>query len=123
MLKSIAAATALLLMAPQITLAEWLPVSRSSGGTISVNSESITRRGDIVSFWSRINFSAPMYRGIVEIREHISINCRNGLEQDHSLSAYNAFGKRIISGSSDNNKPKPIVPGTAIDAVAEFVCQ
>lgn len=122
MFRSAVTAVALVLMIPQVTLAEWMPVIENEGDTVSVRSESLERHGDIVTFWSRTT-SATFNQGIAEAHTHTSVNCRRSVEQRHFAIAYNEQGERVMQGRIDDSKPRRIKPGTVGEAVMEFVCQ
>lgn len=121
MFKSTLTAVALVLMVPQVTLADWMPVVTADGNAISVDDESLVRNGGITSFWRRTIFPVPD-RGVIEVYARESVNCLQGIEQRHYLIGYNEAGVRVVSGRS-KSKPDRIEPGTVGGAVAEFVCQ
>ena len=122
MLKIAACGIVFVLMVPQVTLADWVPVATGGGHATSVDDSSIVHRGNIASFWTRTN-SATSFDGATEIRARMSINCNNGLQQTHFMAGYNEQGIRVFGGSADDTKPQRTAPGTVRAAIAEFVCQ
>lgn len=123
MFKIAVTAVALVLLVPQVTLAEWVPVATGSDNTASVDDSSVVRKGNMAFFWARTNYGTPTVKGVVEARSRMSINCSNGLQQTYTILGYNDQGIRVMEGSANGSKPEKTVPGTVGAAVAEFVCQ
>ena len=124
MFKPTVIAVTLVLLGSQITLAEtWMPIAEDANKTVatSVDSESISRRGSIVSFWKRNNYSDEI-NGVVADRSYMSVNCRNGLYQFHRTVEFNSSGMQLSDRRLDSSIHTTVL-GSVGEAVAEFVCQ
>jgi len=91
-----------------------------------VDTKSITRSGDSVTFWKRINYATRSTTGTLSAKTNDTVNCRTRELITRHYMTYddlNNNGKLIDSWSADGAKWEPIPPDSVIEALMKFVCK
>jgi len=104
----------------------WVFVSENNTGTkFKVNTTSITRNGNEVTFWLMTNFAKRTNFGDLSSKNQLTINC---LTKEFSTKYMLFFSDYDAEGTmSDQGKPPvkwtPIPPDSSYDEVMIFVCK
>lgn len=104
----------------------WITVAlNSTGNEWFVDVNSIQRRGDLVTFWSRANFLVRDKDGDLSSKSQDTINCRTREQIIRWIMFYDDrdnMGKLTLSSESTASW-RPIAPDTISDALRLFVCK
>lgn len=118
-----------LLLYPVLSNASnWINVGRSSSGAIFfIDSESINRSGDSLTFWGITNYPSRGSEGTLSSKTQRTINCRSRELIFRYFLFYDDLdgkGKLINSYPADSSeKWEPIAPDTMNDALLRAVCK
>lgn len=107
--------------------ATWNMVAMSSDGNkFYVEKESITRNGNEVNYWMRVNLGKRDAQGYLSTKENYVVNCRTRDEKLRHLILFSDFdnkGTVINQRNYSKEEWKPISPDSIGADVMEFVCK
>jgi hypothetical protein len=116
-------------MAPCLAIASnWVLVDKNSGGTtFFIDTQSIQRSGDSVTFWEKANRLSRSNNGDLSSKINLTINCRTR----ELISRYFIFyddinnqGKITSSFAAlASEKWEPIPPDSVSEEEMKFVCK
>lgn len=116
-----------LIFVPTISYAaNWVSVSISAtGDKFKVDSTSITRNGNEVTFWEIINNAKRSDTGNLSSKNQMTINCRTkefNTKYTQTFSDYDGQGTLSLQYSSPSTWT-PIPPDSTYENVMKFVCK
>ena len=107
--------------------ANWIRVTNSNTGNVFfVDSISLQRNGNSVTFWTKMNYGVRDSVGDLSTKSQRVFNCMTRESKSLYLMTYDDFdnqGKLTHSGVWKNQSWDPIAPETVDDAVRKFVCK
>jgi len=107
--------------------ANWMRVTSSNDGdVVFVDSLSMQRSGNTVTFWSKMNYGVRDRSGDLSSKTQRAVNCMTREVKSLYLMTYDDFdnqGKLTHSDRFSNQSWNPIAPETINDAVRRFVCK
>ncbi len=116
-----------LIFLPLVSYASnWVFVSENNTGTkFKIDTTSITRNGNEVTFWEIMNYGKRSDTGNLSGKSQSSINCRT---KEYSTKYMQLFSDYDAQGvlNSQFNVPitwAPIPPDTSYETVMKFVCK
>lgn len=118
----------LTLFVPTLVLsATWdLVTTSNSGNKFYVDRESITRNGNEVTYWSRVNLSKRHEEGYLSTKENWVKNCRtkeDNLKHIILFSDFDNLGKVIRQHNYPVDDWKPVSPNSVGSDLMKFVCK
>jgi len=117
------------LMFPLLTQASnWVFIGESiSNNKFFIDTQSIQRSGDSVTFWDRTNFSSRDKHGDLSYKANYTINCRTRESILRFLMTYDDLNNNGKMTGSIPADPKaiwePIPPDSAFESEMKFVCK
>lgn len=119
--------TLLLIASTNVLAANWVKVATSNNGDVFlVDSQSIQRKGNVVTLWLKTNNAVRSKHGDLSTKVQHSINCAT---RDHRVLYYffyddlDNMGKITDTFSTQDSTWKPIPPDSVIDLVLKYVCK
>lgn len=110
------------LIAPLPAKAEWVPAaSINNNGSIYIESDSVARTGNIVSYWQRHIRTVPDEQGAIAYDLYVSRNCYSGNWGTTKVVGYSSNATVLF----DITKASPVFttkPGTSGGDIHELVC-
>lgn len=111
----------IVLIAPLPAKAEWVPVAPTNdNGSIYIESASVARTGNIVSYWQRNTSTVPDDQGAIAYDFYVSRNCYSGNWGTTEVVGYSSNATVL-----DITEASPVFttkPGTSGSAIHELVC-
>ena len=107
--------------------ATWHMVTTSiSGDQFYVEKESITRNGNEVNYWIRVNLAKRDKSGYLSTKENYVVNCKTREQQIKYLilfSDFNNKGSIIDQFNYSKIDWRPISPDSVINTIFQYVCK
>jgi hypothetical protein len=103
----------------------WVEVTSSSDARYYVDTQSIQKSGNSVTFWEKSNKNKRDEFGDLSAKANSVINCRTRETKILYLMTYDDFdnnGKLTASISPTKAEWKPIAPETISEFIMKFVC-
>lgn len=125
MLKFIFANILFLVSSVSLASANWIIVSETNEIEFSIDSKSIQKNGDSITFWTRRNYAQRTKDGILSTKDQITINCRTRDRTFRYMQTFdgNNNSGKIIDTFQTDSKWEPIPPETIMWTYFEFVCK
>ena len=103
---------------------EWVEVAASKKSTYLVDTQSIQKNGNSVTFWYRINYKTRDKYGELSVKVNGTINCKTKESQDNYAIYYDDLDNNgnITQSLSPKKYWTPIPPDTVFEGVMKFVC-
>jgi hypothetical protein len=102
----------------------WIRVASIDGYVLFVDSLSIKRTGDIVTFWSRMNYGIRDSSGNLSSKSKRKINCMTREVKSLDWIIYDDFNNLGKSTRKFSNKSwQPLVLTPINEAMLRFVCK
>jgi hypothetical protein len=103
----------------------WLVVGAAGEIVFSIETNSIQKSGDSITFWTRRNYGTRQKDNSLSTREQITINCR---VRDSTFRFFQSFdgndnGGKVLATLELNSKWQPIAPDSIMWSFYEFVCK
>ena len=125
--KFVVVALSTLSMSLSVSAATWVFVSKNVNGTMTfIDTTSIQRRGDLVTFWTKENFGSRLPQGVLSAKVQRSINCN----REEVIVRYAIFfdepdaNGRVRDEFSDSSWTwVPVSPEDKTSALMQFVCR
>jgi hypothetical protein len=96
------------------------------GDSFFIDTKSITRSGDSVTFWVRTNYVTRSPTGTLSTKTNDTVNCRTRETITRHYMTYddlNNLGKLIQSFPAVTPKWEPIAPDSINEVLMKFVCK
>lgn len=119
----------IVLMIPCLASASnWVLISKTvDGTTFSIDTQSIQRSGDSVTYWYRSNYSSRDEDGDLSSKVNRTTNCRTREVISRYFMFYddiNNNGKQTSSFAAPSSTIwKPISPDSVDESIMKFVCK
>ena len=100
----------------------WHLVGQNDSRTTALDTHTIQRQGQRVTFWTRTNYSTPDQDGTTRLIAQSRMDCSARTVTHLSWSAQRADGAHLDSGNFPNPVAEPIAPNTTAEAIHEYLC-
>jgi hypothetical protein len=116
------------LIIPTLSYASnWVEVTKNAEGSSSyVDGQSIKRTGELVTFWSMLNFATKTKQGDLSFKALSTINCKTREiinKYFYFYDDWNGNGKATASFPNNDNQWQPIAPDTVNERLLEAICK
>jgi len=105
--------------------AEWHGASyggrESDQSAVFVDASSVTRKGELVRFWTKTFFKAPTGTGTDEVDEYTEANCSDRSSRSLAFTIHTGDGVQEVEPDPDKLKYNP--PGSIFSEVIGQACQ
>ncbi len=118
--------TILFLLTPIFSYASrWVETGRTITAQFYVDTQSIQRNGNLVTFWERRNYVQRNKFGDLSTKANLVINCRTRESKLLFLITYDDFDNsgKVTTNTTVNQEWQPIAPDTIEESTMKFVCK
>lgn len=118
--------TALLLSSTSVSAnSSWVVVGETNEIEFSIDTKSIQKSGDSITFWTRRNYATRQKDGSLSTRDQLTINCRTRDRTFRLMQTFDGSNNtgKILNTFESDGKWQPIPPDTIIWRYYEFVCK
>ena len=105
---------------------KWVNVAKSDTVIFYVDTQSIQKNGNTVTYWEKRNYVKRDEFGDLSSKVNLTINCRTRESQMLYLMTYDDldnYGKVQSNFSPKNLEWRPIAPDTVSEIVMKFICR
>ncbi len=105
---------------------DWVQVFANPAEAISVDSDSITRSGNIVNAWTQtvlaVETDVQLGRPAKALKTQYVADCQGRTLLVNALTFYDAEGNVLASLPPEQDAPSVVVPGTGGEYILRAVC-